>query len=106
MSLSNIQDDAYCTTEEWASLLPAQYRCISVASWIAKGNRGTWAKSIKILGERSPAYWLKTEILAHFSEKFGVVHPDAVAALRASPAFREMPEASIQNNATNEGHCS
>ncbi len=73
-------NDAFCGFE-WRQYLPEELQAITDAEWLAKSRQSNWAPYFKLLGERSPATFRKSDIVAWFRLKFGVVRPDCLQAL-------------------------
>ena len=71
----------FCLFGEWQRHLPEELRQIPEAEWLARSRGNNWAPYVRINGQRSPAYFKKTDIMVWFQLRYGVVHPDAVQSL-------------------------
>jgi hypothetical protein len=75
---------AFCNFEEWRIHLPEDLQNRSLAAWLKKSRDGHWAMYFRVGGQRSEAYFKKSDIYAWFKLTFGAVRPDCVASLKAA----------------------
>jgi hypothetical protein len=81
MSQGNNTNASFCTVEDWHPHLPDELKSLTEAEWQAKSRVGNWIPFMRILGKRSTAYYRKTDVMAWFRLKFGVLHPECVQSL-------------------------
>ena len=78
MSKRNAKPSAFCTHEEVFPFLPPEIQKLSVAEILAMSRAGNWPPYIKIISQRNPAWFRKSDLLAWAKLKWGTVHPRLV----------------------------
>jgi hypothetical protein len=79
----------YCVFAQIHPHLPEDLQSHPEQYWLAKGRLGTFPPGIKMNGERSRAWYLKSQIVTYWVKHFGVVRPDCVQSLMDSdPGFK------------------
>lgn len=81
---------AFCTFVDWQPYLPPELRSLPERTWLARSRARNWCPYVKINGQRSAAFYKKTEVVREFRVRFSAVYPNCLDSLLASPAFKDI----------------